>query len=134
MRWKPVPGYEREYEVAEDGSVRSLPRQGTRGKLKEWKRVDPSGDYGQPHWAVSLHKAGKRKMWYVHRLVLMAFDRMPEDGEVGCHKDENAANNHISNLHWGSQSDNMREWSDARRAEVERLNKIKDGMGSDCPF
>ena len=42
----------------------------------------------------------------VHRLVLMAFDRMPNHNEQCNHKDGNKLNNHINNLEWVTSSQN----------------------------
>jgi|GEM_PF-1958428 len=49
------------------------------------------------------------KKYRVSRLVLSAFVREPLPGEVARHLDGNPANNHLSNLEWGTQTDNMKD-------------------------
>lgn len=50
---------------------------------------------------------GARRL-QVHRLVLLAFAGPPPAGKPYClHRDGTRDNNHISNLRWGSQKENM---------------------------
>lgn len=67
-------------------------------------RVSASGHHG-----VLLSKDGVSKHYAIHRLVLTAFDRPAEPGEVCRHLDGNPANNHVSNLTWGTQTENQRD-------------------------
>ena len=55
---------------------------------------------------VVLSKKGRKKEERVHRLVLEAFVGPLPDGMVTRHLDGNPLNNHISNLQYGSQSEN----------------------------
>lgn len=48
----------------------------------------------------------KRKSYYVHRLVAQHYLPNPNNLPCVCHKDDNPANNHVSNLFWGTYSDN----------------------------
>ena len=50
----------------------------------------------------------------VSRLVLMAFDREPEEHELACHKDSNPTNNCIENLRWDTQTGNMKDRTDRK--------------------
>lgn len=91
----------------------------------------------QGHGRVQLyHSDGRDERVLVHRLVLSAFDRMPNDGEQGCHITGDAANNALWNLRWGSQSDN---WDDRKlhgnrrsysKLTDEQVSAIR-GLGSD---
>jgi hypothetical protein len=56
----------------------------------------------------TLSKNGVRKTYYVHRLVLMTFNRMPEKGENCNHKDGDKFNNNIWNLEWITQKENCK--------------------------
>ncbi len=72
------------------------------------RRVNP--DVGEDgHSRVLIIGVGRE---LIHRLVLTAFDRPPDDGEQGRHRDGNPLNNHIANLRWGTQEDN---WTDRKR-------------------
>src|ERR1700744_242768 len=71
-RWLPVPGWERWYEVRDQGRVRSLPRKtvcGMRGGRVLKLRIRAG------YWSISLYYPGGRvgKRYHVHRLVAMAF-------------------------------------------------------------
>lgn len=46
------------------------------------------------------------KTFCVHRLVAMAYIRMPKKGEEVNHKDGNKFNNHVSNLEWMTHKEN----------------------------
>lgn len=88
-----------DYEISEYGDVFS----------KKWGKVIKlkSTKTGRGYYRVTLSMNKKNKNKYIHRLVLMAFDRMPRKGEVARHfPDGDKANNHISNLQWGTQLEN----------------------------
>lgn len=88
--WKSVLGYEGQYEVSNEGNVRSL----WYGKVKIVKpNVKPNG-----YLQVGLYKDGQRKHMYVHRLVYATFKGEIPAGLTVNHKDENKVNNNIDNL------------------------------------
>lgn len=96
--WKPVVGFN-DYEVSNLGRVRSHKRSITHilkpipqrsGHLQLWLRRD-----GQTH------------VVRVHRVVLEAFVSECPKGCVGTHKDNDPSNNHIDNLAWDTQSNNI---------------------------
>lgn len=95
-KWLPVVGYEGDYEVSDDGQVRSL--------LRAKPHVLRPGIMkrgGYPH--VSLR--GKTRT--VHTLMLEAFVGPRPAGDIhGCHKDDVPDHNVISNLEWGTRSKN----------------------------
>jgi len=55
---------------------------------------------------VRLFKDGRYKCKYIHRLVLEAFVGPAEPGHQGRHLDGTRTNNHLSNLAWGTVSEN----------------------------
>lgn len=89
-KWKSVKGYDGLYEVSNTGKVRSLKF----GKVKE---LSP-GDKGNGYLFIDLCKEGKRKRFYIHRLVVQAFIGEIPKGLVVNHKDENPSNNNVYNL------------------------------------
>lgn len=111
-QWLPVVGYEGLYEVSDQGRVRSMDRKVTSRRgyvrffpgriLTPW--IKPCG-----HLKVTLCKDGKETTTLVHRIVLTAFVGPCPDGMHVCHWDDDPANNHLSNLRWGTSSDNKHD-------------------------
>ena len=91
--WKEIKNF-RHYEVSTDGRVR-------RGS----KELKPTcNNKGYPK--VTLLKKGKRKQFYVHRLVAWAFVSNPDNLTQVNHKDGNKLNNNSSNLEWVNNRSN----------------------------
>lgn len=108
-RWKPIPEYD-EYEISNLGNVRTkkpINRNCKGGEYRQIKTTATSKLY--PYRVFSAYKNGKSHRLYVHRAILMAFDRMPEKGEWSCHIDGDASNNTLENLRWGTNSDNQKD-------------------------
>lgn len=103
--WKPIPGFEKKYEVSSLGAVRRLNRIDTyfvkgvkrRAKIKE-RLLKPSiGSHGYPN--VSLVKNKKSRTYLVHRLMAMAFMGVKTNKKfVVDHIDGNKKNNSLENL------------------------------------
>lgn len=92
-----IPGYEGRYSATSDGHIWTE----LRGKfLKPWRM--PSG-----HCLVALHKDGRQKSLLVHRLVALAFLGESEPGTEVCHNDGDPGNNAVSNLRYGTRSENV---------------------------
>jgi hypothetical protein len=104
--WKPVPGYEKVYQVSNDGRVRSRERvtlfkRGTtmvRKKIAA-KILKPTVNADGYHVA-ELWEEGERERVYLHILVLRAFVGEAPDGAVGRHIDGDLSNNRLDNLAW----------------------------------
>lgn len=107
--WRDIPGYEGIYQASDDGQIRSLDRDVDKGK---WGVVRFPGvvkkqflTFGYP--SVALRKQGKCSNHFVHRLVASAFLADGHfEGALVLHGDGDPHNNHLSNLRWGSHSDN----------------------------
>ena len=56
---------------------------------------------------VGFKRSDKQFTRLVHRLVLSTWGRSPMGDEVCCHLDHDPTNNHISNLKWASQQENI---------------------------
>lgn len=109
-RWLPVVGYEGCYEVSDYGKVRSIDRDvlGSDGVTQKRRGrtlvgyVKSSG-----HIQVGLRSGRKvQDKRYVHRLVMEAFVGPCPDGMEVCHSDGVPSNNEITNLRYGTVSDN----------------------------
>lgn len=95
--WRPVVGYEGHYEVSDLGRVRSV----RTGRIL---RPNTISRYG--HQQVKLCMLGRKQDLLVSRLVLEAFVG-PGDGQQARHVNENdASNNALTNLAWGTQAEN----------------------------
>jgi len=110
-KWLPIPEFPL-YEVSDKGNIRSInPNQGSRinvndGLLKPaLQRVHRN----YRRYRVSLRKNGKTYHRILAPLVLSAFVRPRQKGEVCRHLDGNSLNNSISNLAWGTQKDNAQD-------------------------
>ena len=110
-KWKAIKGFEGRYIVSDDGRVMSLAkRSGSHGKIVEGKRekmLTPC-DNGKGYLYVTLRgESGKRKHFYVHRLVAETFI----DNPCGCkyinHLDFDTKNNQVDNLQWCTQKENV---------------------------
>lgn len=104
-RWLPIPGYERLYEVSDQGRVRSILGRGKwpSGRILS-AQVHPSG-----HKSVKLCEGGNSRRRFVHRLVLFAFVGPPAADQEALHCDGNAGNNNLDNLRWGTRSENLHD-------------------------
>lgn len=109
-RWLPVIGYEGLYEVSDLGGVKSLDHTTVdkNGRLMQWSgrqmRVSP-GKNGYPR--VRLTKSGEQANHSVHHLVLEAFvGPRPFPEAYGRHLNDQRLDNRLSNLAWGTASEN----------------------------
>lgn len=95
-RW--IPGYEGHYQVSNMGNIMSY-------KYSSPRIMHPTAN-SCGYLQVPLHKDGRKKRMYVHRLVAMLFvPGFAEDKEVN-HKDYDKTNNTYSNLEWVTKSEN----------------------------
>lgn len=96
------------YRVGSDGSVWSCKERGPLGTLGDkWRRLKekPYGQRGQ-YLRVQLSRENRLYYWSVHVLVLTVFVGPRPEGMQGCHRDGNPHNNALSNLRWGTRSEN----------------------------
>lgn len=111
--WRPVVGYEGMYEVSDQGRVRSLDRVDSIGRLRRGRVLSPSkGKYLR----VRLGSGGQCADLSVHRLVLTAYIGVPPSADhVAMHLDDDPWNNNLSNLSWGTGSENVQQSISRRR-------------------
>lgn len=104
--WKNITGYEGVYAVSSKGRIkRIIGGSGICVAGKILKQFPNNRRYLQ----VTLCKNGEREQCCVHRLVVETFiGSCPEDMECR-HLDGNSINNQLSNLKWGTKSDNERD-------------------------
>jgi hypothetical protein len=110
--WKPVVGAESAYEVSDTGRVRSLSRRvrlvtrqaGETTRLVP-ERVLRPGPTRSGHVSVAIGKGNSR---LVHQLVLEAFVGPCPSGCEVLHLNHNPADNRLSNIKYGTRSENMK--------------------------
>lgn len=128
--WKDIKGYEGKYQISSLGRVKSLERYIGKRLIKECiKSMRPDKD---GYLFVDLHKDGKEKRLYVHRLVALTF--IPNDNPIVKfqvnHKDENKKNNCVDNLEWCSNEYNYsyNNFSARKRSQEVRESKRINGI------
>lgn len=116
--WKDIEGYEGKYQVSDNGEVRSL-NYGGYGGVKLLKQCTHRDGYKR----VALCKNGKRKYYFVHRLVAIAFISNPHNYKEVNHKDECKSNNNMNNLEWCTREYNLNYGTIKERFSEHRKGK-----------
>lgn len=109
---KQIKGYEGLYEVCSDGAIISMPRQKRlpNGKSCQSKErvLSPARIGTEGYEFVYLRKNGKSHRHYVHRIVAENFLEDIKSGNVVNHINGIKYDNHLENLEWCCQSDNVK--------------------------
>lgn len=101
-RWKPCPGFYKNYEISDLGRLKSKLRRRNGSYIrKPWINKDG-------YYVLSLNKGERRIAKTIHRLVALAF--VPKVKGKMClnHKDGDKLNNCAENLEWCTPGDNLR--------------------------
>lgn len=98
--WREVPGWHH-YLVSSDGRVKSLPRKTTGGGLLRTHHRRRDG-----YAAVALYQNGSSRTVLVHEIVAAAFHGPRPAGAYIRHLDGDPANNSVTNLAYGTPSEN----------------------------
>lgn len=106
--WKDIPEYEELYEISNLGRVKSKTRKtkfGRGWKVYEGQILKPQEDK-DGYFKISLSKDGKKRRFFIHRLVMMSFVDNSLNLPVVNHIDGNKQNNKLNNLEWVTRSEN----------------------------
>lgn len=105
--FRQIPGFPR-HAVDENGTVISICPVNGLGENRLWenaKRLNQSTDM-HGYRRVCLRHNGLKHTVNVHRIVLTTFVGPRPNGMECRHLDGNKTNNHLSNLAWGTRSEN----------------------------
>ena len=99
--WKDIEGYEGLYQVSNCGRVKS-----TQYWNGTYERILTNNKDKNGYLSVALFKEGKRKWFFVHRLVAQAFLENPDNLNEVNHINENNTDNRAENLEYCSRKYN----------------------------
>lgn len=108
VEYREVPGFPG-YRVGDDGSVWSNWNKGKRKRDVKWRRMVLYAPTKKHYFKVTLVGDDSRVYWSVHRIVLTSFVGPRPEGMVTRHLDGNHHNNALSNLVYGTQSENGKD-------------------------
>ena len=117
--WCPIKGFEGQYQVSDQGRVKSLKF----GKERILKPIRDKDGY----LLVNLCKNGEIKQCLVHRLVAQAFIPNPNNLPQVNHRDEDKTNNSVQNLEWCDQKYNINYGTRTDRCSKPVLQFTKSG-------
>lgn len=116
--WRPVVGFEEDYEVSSEGKVRSIDRvrihkHWKTGKDTEYhikgqvkKPLNSWDGYLETHLQYTHNGNSKNYYARIHRLVAEAFIPNPENKPQVNHKNGNKKDNRVENLEWVTEAEN----------------------------
>ncbi len=126
IEYRDIPGHPG-YRAGSDGSIwsskiRTHPRLPWSNGSK-WKRIKTDKCNGYLRVRPSVN--GKKKAVFVHQLVLLTFVGPCPNGMETLHYDDCRSNNNLSNLRYGTRSDNISD--KVRNGRISRCQGEKNG-------
>lgn len=129
--WADIKGYEGYYKISTYGNVMSLNYNHT-GKSKLMQPTIDKDGYERIGFSVN----GKKKYFYIHRLVAIAFIKNPNNLPKINHKDMSPdlknnipVNNHVENLEWCTNQYNNTYGDRIEKAKQTKKEKNSYGAG-----
>lgn len=114
IEYRDVPGFPG-YRAGSDGTIWSRWRSCIKGRIltDNWRlmkqSVKKNRSIGRAYHYLNLTADGKATTFRVHRLILLAFVGPCPEGLEARHLDGIAANNHLTNLAWGTVAENTED-------------------------
>ena len=112
--WCPIKGFEGQYEVSDQGRVKSLKY----GK----ERILKPGRMPKGYLFVNICKNGEKKTCKVHRLVAQTFIPNPDNLPEVKQKDGDRENNAVQSLEWCDRKYNV-NYGTRNQRQAEKLSK-----------
>lgn len=147
--WKDITDYEDLYQISDEGVIKSLRKKkgmsitGVPFYKPDTILKQKTTQFG--YKSVGLLKSGKRKWFFVHRLVIESYlGKRPSPSYQVNHKDGDKTNNHIKNLEWVTSSGNhlhayrsglrsmKGENHNNRKLDVEKVAQIRASKKRNC--
>lgn len=100
--WKPLPNYEGLYEISNHGRFASIRKDG-----RFFRKLNDKTHYLSV--SVKSLDGQMQKCFYIHTTVALVFIGPRPDGLVIRHLDGNRYNNHVSNLAYGTNAQNVQD-------------------------
>jgi hypothetical protein len=82
----------------------------------------PVADKKTGHMRIALYKNAKRRVLYIHRLVMEVFVGECPNGMEVCHNDGDSSNNRLYNLRYDTRNENMIDASKINRHPAQKLS------------
>ena len=126
--WKDIKGFEGMYQISSFGNIKSLDRyvignQHGFKELRPGKQLKPylGGRKGKGYLRVSLSKEDRKTIIPIHVCVAKTFILNPDNKAQVNHKDLNKMNNHVNNLEWMTQTENIQHYFRNRKGRREQI-------------
>lgn len=122
--WRDIPGYEGFYQASSMGRIRSLGWVDSLGRTHRGCVLSPGRSHNGGYLTVILKGRGTKKNFTVHRLVALAFLGEPNVLQTDvCHNNAIKWDNRVSNLRWGTRSENLKEHAMSGRYRNQNTQK-----------
>lgn len=102
--WRDIPSWEGRYQVSNLGRVKSVSFASYKGAALLSYRDNKRG-----YWQVTLYERPRVEHLTIHKLVMWAFVGSRPPGMEICHGDGNRKNNSLSNLRYGTSTENKQD-------------------------
>ena len=120
--WRKIPGFSENYEVSNLGRVKTVEHTLIRSNGRRQRIQERILSLSQDEWGYLMCRVdGKTRR--VHRLVALAFIGEKPEGHEIRHIDGNPKNNNVSNLRYGTHSENVLDGY-SYRGSVKRCQKL----------
>ena len=103
------------------------------GRIYKGKKLLKNRVNGRGYLVITFHIGDKVKTLKVHRLVAKKFLPNPDNLPIVMHLDNNKLNPHVTNLKWGTQTENIRQAvreGTLKTTITNRLPRYKTKLGS----